>query len=349
MRVNLHGYSELDARSDFRGKATLGVALVAIALLFPVSVMDFIQSRIFIGAGSLGIVLCLIVNAWLVMTNRCHQKLTLYILVPAGMLFMTRVFYEDGYIGSLWCYPSMVACYCMLSGKRANLANAMIFAIAAPMAYATLPLEHALRIWATLLATSLFAGNLVRVIDKQQNRAHDLLIHDSLTGLLNRFTLSRRLNTNIENHAKTGIPACLLAIDIDHFKRVNDEYGHDAGDKVLVELGRLLRENLRETDSAFRSGGEEFLVLLEQATVKEARCTAHRLRHLVELADLVPGQSITVSIGISPCEFSDDWTHWMKRADENLYKAKNLGRNRVVVSAHLSSVESTTTSTPVAG
>jgi diguanylate cyclase (GGDEF)-like protein len=323
-----------DPASEYRAKATLGVALVALGLLLPISIWDFVADRTAIGIGSICIVLFLLVNASLVIVGRCHQKLTLYGLVPAGMTFMIGVFQDDAFIGSLWCYPSIVACYCMLSAKRATIANITILTISIPMILTTLPPVYAYRVCATLLAISLFANILVRVIDKQQHRLHELLIHDSLTGLLNRFTLGTTLCSAIERCKSQGTRSSILAIDIDHFKSINDRYGHDVGDQVLHDVSQLFLRNLRESDAAFRSGGEEFLILLHDSDLREAKNIAQRLRHVIELAPIVPNQSLTVSIGIARCESSEDWTSWMKRADESLYEAKNQGRNRVVVSAH---------------
>lgn len=322
-----------DPASEYRAKATLGVAMVAFVLLLPISVWDFVGNRTAIGIGSICIVLFLMVNASLVMVGRCHQKLTLYGLVPAGMTFMLGVFQDDAFIGSLWCYPSIVACYCMLSAKRATVANLIILVISIPVILTTLPPVYAYRVCATLMAISLFATILVRVIDKQQHRLHELLIHDSLTGLLNRFTLSTTLCNAIEQFKTLGTRSSILAIDIDHFKSINDRHGHDVGDQVLHDVSQLFLRNLRESDVAFRSGGEEFVILLHNSDLREAKNIAQRLRHVIELAPIVPNHSLTVSIGIARCEFLEDWTGWMKRADESLYEAKNQGRNRVVVSS----------------
>ncbi|MFK7858549.1 MAG: GGDEF domain-containing protein [Granulosicoccus sp.] len=327
----------LGSDSDFRAKATLGVALAALGLLFPIAILNFFHGIIVTGLGSLGIVILLATNVWLVLRGRCHQTLTLFCLVPAGMIFMITVFQYDGIIGSLWCYPSIVACYCMLSERRAWFANLIILSVCLSMVAITLPLKYSLRITATLLALSLFSAILVRVIDTLNEKLQHQLVRDPLTDLLNRLTLKPILEQAIAEQ-QDGTEATVLAIDIDHFKLINDRFGHDMGDKALVTLSNILRDNLRDGDHAFRTGGEEFLVLLNGSTEKESNIIAERLRREVEVADIIPGETITISIGAAHAVQNESWTAWVKRADDYLYSAKRLGRNRVALSAEVNVV-----------
>lgn len=327
---NLHRLG-LNSDSDFRAKATFGVALAALTLLFPIAILDLVLGEILTGIGATGIFLLLATNARLVYTGRCHQRLTLYVLVPAGMLFMTTVFAKDGFIGSLWCYPSIVACYCMLSERRAWLANACILTISLPMVATTLSFHYSIRVSATLICISLFAAILVRVIDKLHRQLQHQLEHDPLTGLLNRLTLKEVIEQAITDYKKQGVPATLLAIDADHFKAINDNHGHDAGDKTLSILSKIFSDNMRAEDSAFRTGGEEFLIVLHGSDEREANAIAERLRRLVEVATIVPGHPVTVSIGAATHVPGESWTDWVKRSDDHLYEAKRLGRNRVTM------------------
>lgn len=318
--------------SDFRAKATFGVALAALCLLFPIAILNFFQGRVLTGVGSLGIVFLLAVNVWLVLRGRCHQFLTLFILMPAGMSFMITVFAYDGIIGSLWCYPSIIACYCMLSERRAWLANMVILGVCLPMTATTLPMEYSLRIAATIVSISLFSAILVRVIDNLNRQLQFQLIRDPLTGLFNRMTLKAKLEEAIVHYQSDNVVASILAIDVDHFKLINDRYGHDAGDRALTMLASLLKNNLRNGDHAFRTGGEEFLVLLNGSGGKEANTIAERLRREIEVADIIPSECVTISIGAAMYAADETWTDWMKRADDYLYTAKKSGRNRVALS-----------------
>ncbi len=330
MNLGTIGKLRWHSGGDFRAKATFGVAIAATLLLLPVALLDFYQGKIAIGIGSLGIVAILSLNAWSVYKGRCHQNLTLYGLVPAGMLFMVSVFQTNGIVGSLWCYPSVLACYCMLSARKAWLANTAILVIALPMTWLTVESTYAFRITATLFAVSMFSAILVAVIDEQRAQLQNQLLLDPLTGLLNRLSLRTRLQQAIEQHNGSGIPTSLLAVDIDHFKRINDRHGHDCGDRVLRQVSHLLKATTRQDDACFRTGGEEFLLLLRATDQAGARQVAERVRTLIEQARFSDNLSVTISIGVASHQTGQSWECWTKSCDNRLYEAKRRGRNTLV-------------------
>ena len=313
----------------FRAKAARGVAIAALLLLLPFVAMSALQGRVGMAIGTAGIVLMVCANLWLVLRGRDHEPLMLYVFVPGGMLFMIHVFRVDGIIGSVWCYPSIVACYCTLGRTKALAANAIILAIATPMIWITVEPALSTRLVATLLAVSAFAHILVREIDAVQNRLRFQAEHDPLTGLLNRTSLTSRLALAVDAHARDGTPAALLALDLDHFKTVNDRFGHESGDKVLQEFAGLI--HTCTGGAAFRMGGEEFLVLLVGREAARSRRVAETLRAGTEQAAMLPRHPMSVSVGLASLRPDDDQESWMRRGDEALYAAKRGGRNRVVV------------------
>ena len=115
--------------------------------------------------------------------------------------------------------------------------------------------------------------------------------------------------------------------DIDFFKKINDKYGHDAGDRVLQEYSLLIQNSLRDSDTLCRIGGEEFIIILPQTEKKDAQKLAEKLRKLVEKTKLTV--SLTISLGVSEYIPGEDIDSLIKRADKALYRAKNGGRNRV--------------------
>lgn len=155
--------------------------------------------------------------------------------------------------------------------------------------------------------------------------------HDMLTGVLTRSAFEARLKTEFDQPEKT--PAALLLLDIDHFKSINDSFGHATGDVALRAVGKVLQNNLRETDMIGRYGGEEFLVLLRNVTREDALAKSERLRRSVSQLRVteLAGRKLTISIGLA-C-YTDTLAsidEWMQRADKSLYDAKNAGRNQVV-------------------
>ena len=151
---------------------------------------------------------------------------------------------------------------------------------------------------------------------------------DALTGLANRRAIQLALDALMQSSRAFAV----LALDIDHFKRVNDTFGHDAGDEVLKHLAELLRHNSRQDDLPCRVGGEEFTMLLPDTGLADARRIAERIRSAVEQADSPHVGKLTVSIGVA-CRRPDTQQadSVLKQADEQLYKAKHSGRNRVEV------------------
>ncbi len=154
---------------------------------------------------------------------------------------------------------------------------------------------------------------------------------DPLSGLLNRRTLFQRIEIEIERSLRLGLPLTGIMIDIDHFKRVNDNFGHPCGDMVIREIGTRLTRSLRKYDYAGRYGGEEFFVLFSNTTAELARSIAERFRKDVEEAGF-PWENeilkLTVSIGISQYIPGETPERWISRADAAMYRAKQRGRNQ---------------------
>jgi diguanylate cyclase (GGDEF)-like protein len=156
---------------------------------------------------------------------------------------------------------------------------------------------------------------------------------DPLTGLTNRRVLTETLPREVERARRGGHSLAVVMIDLDHFKRVNDRWGHDAGDRLLVSVGGLLIARLRQTDLAVRLGGEEFALLLPETNAAQAASLAEELRQrLTQAADHGLPEPQTASLGVavwSPTDIGPD--DLLRRADRALYTAKKLGRNRVEV------------------
>ncbi len=170
------------------------------------------------------------------------------------------------------------------------------------------------------------------------DRSLELAVTDALTGLNNRRFFDHQLSVTFARHLKSDVPMSLLVLDIDHFKRINDTFGHDAGDEVLKEFARRLSLNVRAIDMPCRFGGEEFVVIMPETEGQDALHIAERVRANVADAPfaLADGRHIdvTVSVGVATSQGLRDTPELLlKRADEGVYQAKQSGRNRVVVRA----------------
>lgn len=165
-----------------------------------------------------------------------------------------------------------------------------------------------------------------REFEEELNR---LVVTDPLTGAWNRRHGERLFAADLEEARRYGPALSLLLLDIDHFKEVNDTYGHQVGDQVLIELTRRLQENLRASDVLVRWGGEEFVILMRHCTVDDARGLAEKIRALVADPPFDLVGTVTVSIGAAELGPTDDLASWMDRADRAMYAAKAAGRNAV--------------------
>ncbi|AIF97752.1 MAG TPA: sensor domain-containing diguanylate cyclase [Alteromonas australica] len=158
---------------------------------------------------------------------------------------------------------------------------------------------------------------------------------DGLTGLFNRRYWQERFEQAYKLAKRREKPSTALMLDIDHFKKVNDTYGHQAGDSVIQSLAHLIKRCVRETDLAGRYGGEEFAVILTDSAVDNAVTVAERLRRLAEHSQVEhEGQIIKFNISVGLAEFSplcDSPMEWLERADQALYQAKQTGRNKYCV------------------
>ena len=160
-----------------------------------------------------------------------------------------------------------------------------------------------------------------------------LSVTDALTGVGNRRMLDEALAREVERARRQGQALSLLILDIDHFKRVNDTWGHETGDRVLRETGRTLLQMLRITDIATRMGGEEFVVLLPATALAEAVVCAERFRAALATHDFGLAAPVTSSFGVADLQPSEAGNALLARADRALYLAKQQGRNRVVAAA----------------
>ena len=166
----------------------------------------------------------------------------------------------------------------------------------------------------------------------------EMAVTDQLTGLYNRRYLASHLSAMFDRAYWTGRPLAVMILDIDHFKKINDNYGHDVGDKVIQEFAERMSRSVRGIDLACRYGGEEFLIAMPDTDASFAAVVAERLRHEVASAKFVVNGArdeldVTASIGIASTENGpedDTAQKLIKRADEALYEAKTAGRNKVV-------------------
>jgi len=168
--------------------------------------------------------------------------------------------------------------------------------------------------------------------EQEIRRLQEAATTDPLTGVCNRRSFDTEINRRVTQFRRYGTPCSLLIIDADHFKSINDTWGHDAGDQVLISMARVITATLRDIDQLFRIGGEEFAALLPETVGENSRKAAERVRQAVSESQIPAGNrrlEVTISIGGSELLTDDNAETWYKPADRQLYAAKIGGRNRV--------------------
>ncbi len=174
----------------------------------------------------------------------------------------------------------------------------------------------------------------VVALETTLEKLRELALKDPLTGLANRRHLSELLGLQVELFQRVGIPFSVVMIDLDHFKRINDTWGHLVGDKVLVRFAEILQSQCRAGDVVGRIGGEEFLILLREVHSEQAFLIVDRWRETVAAASLaaeLAAHAVTISLGIAEVALGDTCESLLSRVDAALYRAKASGRNRVEV------------------
>lgn len=320
-----------DALADRRDRIARGLSLPAAVLMVPFTVGNLLAGRWLLGGLDLAAQLALFVNAWFLARHR-PVPVPLWLLALAVMAAVCESIARLGVSGTYWAYPAVLVTYFVLPRGQALLFSGAMVGIGSLLVWQALGLAVAARFGASLVLTSLMINVVLNTLAELQQALVQQTLTDPLTGAYNRRHLARQISALARPDAQVYSMNALLAIDIDHFKAINDRHGHATGDAVLVAFVQALNARRRQSDMLFRTGGEEFVLLLPRTSALDAQQVAEDLRTRIAGKALLPGHPITVSIGVGvqqPRHSADDW---LGAADQALYRAKHNGRNRVEVS-----------------
>ncbi|TFW15655.1 GGDEF domain-containing protein [Duganella callida] len=328
------GRSRWRWRSTGRQRSQQEVILMLLCALSIPSILPFGIYRLLNGAWmsaavDMALVLAMsavIVHVWRTGRHRV-ASLGVTIFYSAGML---ATVYLRGVSLVYWVYPTMIAAYFVLRPTLALAINSVGLLILIAILVAQLATINLATIIVTIGLVNLFAYIFAYRTGRQNQELHTAVERDFLTGVGNRRALERRLAEHAQER-RPQLEASLLLLDLDHFKQINDQHGHAAGDQVLVRLAELMRRHTRSSDRIFRYGGEEFAIIAAGASLIAAGHLAEGLRAAVAAATLLEGHPITISIGVAFMDKAHTPADWLAEADKLLYAAKQGGRNRVCV------------------
>ena len=317
------------AFTPFRRKILYPIAACGALLLLPLAVYDLLHGKAIVGVILVCIVAMLATDAYALHRREPPPFPFAFMMIPAyagvGIALATQ-----GMQGALWSYPVVFLAFFVLPKRSANTIAIALTVMGTVLLALSQDLGTVWRYVASMALCFVVINVMLNVVTSLQARLLEQSITDPLTGAFNRRHMDVTLAEVVERFRRTGAPASAMVIDIDHFKAINDRLGHAAGDEALKGLVELIRTRRRRLDMLFRQGGEEFLLLLPDTRIAEARRLAEALRESVAHAAILKGQAITVSIGVGETQKGDNATAWMKRIDAALYRAKQEGRNRVI-------------------
>ena len=227
-----------------------------------------------------------------------------------------------------WAYPILVAVFYLVRPLEAIVLSLITVAALLPALLGDVDSQSTSTILVTIIIMSSFAFAFSLISSLQRQMLMQLATKDPLTGAGNRRHLDNKLDDVVNSHKRTGTSTSMLLLDLDHLKKVNDRHGHVVGDQILKRITEIINLRIRVTDSLYRIGGDEFVVVLEGQDVDRAAHLAEQLRTLVKENELASDQPVTVSVGVAELKADESATDWMHRADEALYGAKHDGRNK---------------------
>lgn len=317
-------------RTDFQFAVLILFCAVAILGVGPFAVYRLVHGELMAGLIDTVIVLALllaIAHAW----RGGRLERASMVVVATGLVGGIVVGYVVGLPGVLWSYTVVLANFLLVGRLRALVASAVLIVALMLEEGPFDSLLERLMYLGSAVVTCLLAYMFARRTQMQHETLERLASRDPLTGVGNRRAMENELHIAAEAFRRHRTPAGLAVLDLDHFKRVNDEHGHEAGDHVLVDFSRIVQARCRAGDRLFRYGGEEFVLLLPGTDVAAMRPLADELCAAVAARLRAGGEPVTVSIGAAVLRADEDVAQWLARADAAMYEAKHRGRNRAVV------------------
>ena len=323
------------------------LSLVTVAFLVIFGVENLFSENLLLASILLSSGLVIFLNYLYLRLTGQHYQTAIFIIVLTSILFIYLLISGGtAHSGHLWFFilPSLI--YLVLGLQTGTIFVAVLLVIIAYVLFFSGNLfetdygsPFARRYFAAFVCVTLAAlcHEYTREDRRQEllalsNKLSFLSQTDDLTGLANRRAITSLIQHEIVRFERMKRPFCLLIADIDHFKNVNDHYGHECGDEVLIALAETLDKNTKKQDIVSRWGGEEFIILLPETTSAQGKISGERLRRAVEEMEVEYGGEpirITISIGLAEYAKGQSFNQIVRAADDLLYQAKRSGRNRV--------------------
>lgn len=318
-----------DILAEYRDRIIYLFATAAVLFTMPFAVWYAYDGYVLTG-GTVAAMLVLVgINGISIYRNRGSVVPT-WVLLGGIVLVLGFVILTRGGFAFFWSYPVVLFAMFAFSRKFSAVFLTIIVGYLTIMLAQVVEFNAVARGVMSLGTTIFFCNIFLNVIYDLRERLLKQSISDPLTGALNRRQFGASLSAAVERKERAYESVSLVAIDIDNFKSINDEFGHDVGDHVIKEVVEIISKRTRKLDQLFRVGGEEFTLLMPLASGFDAKNVAKGLCSKIAASKLINGRAVTVSIGVSELEPNATALEWVKQADVALYEAKRTGRNCVV-------------------
>ncbi len=262
-----------------------------------------------------------------------------YRILPPFMMFsVSMVLYilaivRGEHFAMYWAQAFIVAFYLLFKRRTARNMNIGAFFLNSALSLAVFPVEQSLYFIGSLATTGILIEVLFGILNRHEKYLQRMATRDPLTGAFNRRRMIEDLEQALAMWDRySEPPASIIMIDVDHFKTINDTFGHQEGDTVLINLVTTLSMRLRRTDKLYRYGGEEFLVLLAGTPLPQAAYVAEIFCEQTRAMSPSSKTGVTISCGVASARANEKISDWLARCDAALYQAKTKGRDRIELS-----------------
>lgn len=249
-------------------------------------------------------------------------------LLTAGALLMVAVIG----LSYMWLFSLMIAIFLLADSRVGIMLSLLLIGVIGAVPELFSDRFERITFFAVASQVALFSFVFAWRTSHQHRQLDVMANRDPLTGIGNRRALRQEIAARLAAARKSGEPSGLAVIDLDHFKDINDRLGHDAGDQVLVDLAEIANDTLRASDSFYRYGGEEFVLVMPGTALDGMATALDKLQEAIRERLRTPDhEPVTVSIGATQLRSGDEPGHWLSRADRELYLAKSAGRDRTSI------------------
>ncbi|ALS98530.1 GGDEF domain-containing protein [Lacimicrobium alkaliphilum] len=317
-------------KNDFRLSIITLLGSCALLGITPFAIYRFAQGDIIaaiVDALILLSVCSVLAYAWISGDTRRSGLIMAIIACSGGLVVLSL----QGTIGLFWLYPCFITSFFLTSSRLALLINTLTVFVLSLFQIGGIEYEHLISFITTAIVVSACAYVFSLRNESQRRRLEQLATLDPLTGVKNRRAMEEELLRAVATHERNDLSYGLAILDLDHFKRVNDEHGHAVGDQVLIECVDIISRHIRKSDRLFRFGGEEFVLLLPGVDDNGMRSVIRNLHKVLREELKSPSGAVTASYGLALLQSDENADQWMERADNALYQAKENGRDQIIV------------------